>query len=89
MKQEIGAYRHITSTPEFREMERLRTKARHDEATDSLAWVAHMNALRHSAEESILEELVYEQVPLRSILSLTADDKCYSSAVFNSVKSFS
>jgi len=26
------AYRSITATPEFREMERLRSKARHDEA---------------------------------------------------------
>jgi predicted transposase/invertase (TIGR01784 family) len=32
MKQAIGAYRHITATSEFREMERLRSKARHDEA---------------------------------------------------------
>jgi predicted transposase/invertase (TIGR01784 family) len=32
MKQAIGAYRSITATPEFREMERLRSKARHDEA---------------------------------------------------------
>jgi len=32
MKQAIGAYRHVTATPEFREIERLRSKARHDEA---------------------------------------------------------
>ncbi len=32
MKQAIEAYRHITVTPEFREAERLRAKARHDEA---------------------------------------------------------
>ena len=32
MKQAVEAYRHITATPEFREMERLRSKARHDEA---------------------------------------------------------
>jgi len=32
MEQAIGAYRSITATPEFREMERLRSKARHDEA---------------------------------------------------------
>jgi hypothetical protein len=31
-----------------------------DKATDGLAWAAHMNALRHSAEESILAELIYE-----------------------------
>jgi predicted transposase/invertase (TIGR01784 family) len=32
MEQAIGAFRSITATPEFREMERLRSKARHDEA---------------------------------------------------------
>ena len=32
MSEAIQAYRHITVTPEFREAERLRTKARHDEA---------------------------------------------------------
>jgi len=32
MNQAVEAYRHITATPEFREMERLRSKARHDEA---------------------------------------------------------
>jgi predicted transposase/invertase (TIGR01784 family) len=32
MKEAIVAYRSITATPEFREMERLRSKARHDEA---------------------------------------------------------
>ena len=32
MSQAVEAYRHITVTPEFREAERLRSKARHDEA---------------------------------------------------------
>jgi len=40
MDQAIGAYRSITATPEFREMERLRSKARHDEA----------QALKHAEE---------------------------------------
>ena len=31
-----------------------------DKATDNLAWAAHMNALRHSAEETVLVELIYE-----------------------------
>ena len=31
-----------------------------DKATDNLAWAAHMNVLKHSAEESILNELIYE-----------------------------
>ena len=32
MKQAIEAYRHITATDEFRELERLRSRARHNEA---------------------------------------------------------
>jgi predicted transposase/invertase (TIGR01784 family) len=32
MQEAIGAYHSITATPEFREIERLRSKARHDEA---------------------------------------------------------
>ena len=32
MKQAIGAYRSVSASPEFREMERMRSKARHDEA---------------------------------------------------------
>ena len=33
MKQAIEAYRSVSATPEFREIERLRSKARHDEAS--------------------------------------------------------
>ena len=40
MEQAINAYRHITTTEEFKEMERLRSLARHNEAA----------ALRHAAE---------------------------------------
>ena len=32
MNQAIGAYHSITASPEFQEIERLREKARHDEA---------------------------------------------------------
>ena len=31
-----------------------------DKAADSLAWAAHMNMLRHSAEEIVLHEIIYE-----------------------------
>jgi predicted transposase/invertase (TIGR01784 family) len=41
MEQAIGAYRHITATEEFKEMERLRSRAHHNEAA----------ALRHAREE--------------------------------------
>jgi predicted transposase/invertase (TIGR01784 family) len=40
MEEAIEAYRHITTTEEFKEMERLRSLARHNEAS----------ALRHAAE---------------------------------------
>jgi predicted transposase/invertase (TIGR01784 family) len=33
MEQAIGAYRSITATSDFKELERLRERARHDEAT--------------------------------------------------------
>ena len=33
MKQAIGAYRHVTATNEFKELERLRSRARHNEAS--------------------------------------------------------
>ena len=32
MNEAINAYRHVAASPEFREMERVRSKARHDEA---------------------------------------------------------
>ena len=31
-----------------------------DKATDNLAWATHMNALKHSAEENVLTELIFE-----------------------------
>ena len=30
-----------------------------DKATNPLAWVGHLNSLRHSAEETVLAELIY------------------------------
>jgi hypothetical protein len=30
-----------------------------DKAKDQMAWVAHMNGLRHMAEEVLLEEIIY------------------------------
>ena len=32
MSEAIKAYRHVAASPEFREKERMRSKARHDEA---------------------------------------------------------
>jgi len=33
MKQAIGAYRHVSATDEFKEIERMRSRARHNEAS--------------------------------------------------------
>ena len=33
IKQAIGAYRRVTATDEFKELERLRSRARHNEAS--------------------------------------------------------
>lgn len=30
-----------------------------DKATDQMAWVVHMNSLKHQAEETVLTELIY------------------------------
>jgi hypothetical protein len=40
MNEAIGAYRHVSATDEFKEIERLRSRARHNEAS----------ALRRAAE---------------------------------------
>lgn len=45
MEQAVNAYYTITASPEFREVERLREKARHDEA----------QALHHAKQEGISE----------------------------------
>ena len=44
MSEAIMAYRHVAASPEFREMERVRSKARHDEAQ------AIFNAEKRGAE---------------------------------------
>ena len=56
MEQAIEAYRNITVTPEFREMERLRSKARHDEAQ------ALFNTKREIAKNLLKIELPFDKV---------------------------
>jgi uncharacterized protein YbjQ (UPF0145 family) len=46
MKQAIGAYRSVTATEEFRALERMRSDARHNEAS------ALANARREAADET-------------------------------------
>ena len=64
MKQAIDAFHSITVSPEFREIERLYAKARHDEA----------QALRHERLETtrgIAKNFMLEGVPLETIIKAT------------------
>ena len=68
MKQAIEAYRHITVTPEFREAERMRSKARHDEAQ------ALYNAERKGRDEGmriVAISLLKKKMPISEISEVT------------------
>ena len=64
MREAINAYKHITVTPEFQEAERLRSKARHDEAQ------AVYNAERKKAFE-IAKTMLADKEPLDKISRYT------------------
>ncbi len=68
MKQAIEAYRHITVTPEFREAERLRAKARHDEAQ---ALHHARNEGRHDEKYDIARIMIAGKEPLEKITKYT------------------
>ena len=64
MNQAIDAFHSITVSPEFREIERLYAKARHDEA----------QALRHERLETkraIAKNCLQEGFPLETIVKIT------------------
>ena len=64
MKQAIDAFYSITASSEFHEVERLYSKARHDEA----------QALRHATLEearAIAKKLILAGVPLETISEAT------------------
>jgi hypothetical protein len=68
MNQAINAYQQATVSPEFRELERLRSKARHDEAQ------ALYNAQRKEHERTSLEiarKALAEGFSLESIQRIT------------------
>ena len=72
MEQAINAYYTITASPEFREVERLREKARHDEAQ------ALYNAERRGIQRGISEQnveiaknLLKTGVPIEQIIMAT------------------
>ena len=67
MEQAINAYERITVTPEFQELERLRSLARHNEAT----------ALRHARKEeaeSIARNALVRGLSLEMIHDITGLD---------------
>jgi len=64
MQQAIGAYRQVTATDKFKEIERLRSRARHNEAS----------ALRHAKNEEktdIARNALQMNMPLEDIVKLT------------------
>ncbi len=68
VKQAIEAYRHITVTPEFREAERLRAKARHDEAQ---ALHHARSEGRHDEKYDIARIMIAGKEPLEKITKYT------------------
>jgi predicted transposase/invertase (TIGR01784 family) len=64
MREAINAYHHITVTPEFQEVERLRSKARHDEAS------ALYGAKREKAFD-IARIMIAEKEPIEKITKYT------------------
>jgi flagellar biosynthesis/type III secretory pathway protein FliH len=59
MEEVIGAYRQVTATDEFKELERLRERARHNEAS----------ALRHARNQGKLEGEQQEREKWQSVLT--------------------
>ena len=64
MEQAIGAYRQVTATDKFKEIERLRSRARHNEAS----------ALRHAEKQkalSIAKHMLADNEPIEKITKYT------------------
>jgi len=68
MREAISAYRSITVTPEFQEAERLRSKARHDEA--QALWNAEQKGEKAKALE-IAKNLLKKQMSIADIADAT------------------
>jgi predicted transposase/invertase (TIGR01784 family) len=64
MQEAISAYRQITVTPEFKEAERLRAKARHDEAQA-------LYRARREEKFDIAKKLLGVDVPIEKIIQST------------------
>jgi predicted transposase/invertase (TIGR01784 family) len=68
MREAISAYHQITVTPEFQEMERLRSKARHDEAS---ALFGAKQEGRRDEKLDIAKNLLGIRLPLDQIIAAT------------------
>ena len=66
MSEAIGAYRHVSVSPEFREIERMMSKARHDEA--QALRNTKLQIARNMKAEGFLPEVISR------ITDLTEDD---------------
>jgi predicted transposase/invertase (TIGR01784 family) len=64
MEQAIGAYRSVTATNEFKEVERLRSRARHNEA-------AALRHARNMTKLEIAEKLLKINLPIEQIVTVT------------------
>ena len=69
VSQAVEAYRHITVTPEFKEAERLRSKARHDEA--QALYNAERNRSIEIAQNMIMNNESTEKILMYTGLSLS------------------
>jgi hypothetical protein len=63
MKEAIGAYRHVAATDEFKEIERLRSRARHNEAS-ALHHAAEVEAAKWQIVVSEKDAVIAEQAAL-------------------------
>ena len=68
VREAISAYRSITVTPEFQEAERLRSKARHDEA--QALWNAEQKGEKAKALE-IARNALRKKIPVNDIMDIT------------------
>ena len=66
MSEAIGAYRHVAASPEFREIERMMSKARHDEAQTLRN--TKLQIARNMKAEGLLPEVIAR------VTNLTEDD---------------
>ena len=72
MQQAIDAYRHVSATDEFRELERIRSKARHDEA-QAIYDAEQRGKIEGKKEEAffVAQKALQMNYPIEDIVILT------------------